>query len=323
MTALNTTDYDVVIVGGGAAGLTAALYLGRAGRRVVVIDSGEPRNAPAAHMHGFLSRDGIPPGELLIQGRRELTDYRVQLLDQPVEGVTQTGADGFAVRLGDGRELATRVVLVATGLRDELPDIPGMRERWGNDVLHCPYCHGHEVRDSPLAVIGGDNRPFTLHQASLIRQWSPDVVFFPHHIVLDATERERLVARDVRIVEGEVARLVVRYDRLHGVELADGQLVPRAAAFVGPRFVPHDELLRSLSCDVGDNGYVATDPSGRTSVPGVWAAGNVVDESAQVIKAAGAGATAGIALNHYLLTRDIETAVAGHRAARCEVVPHE
>jgi pyridine nucleotide-disulfide oxidoreductase len=184
-----------------------------------------------------------------------------------------------------------------------------------SDVLHCPYCHGYEVRDAPIGVLGGDNRPFTLHQASLVRQWSADVVFFPHRIVVAADERERLTARGIRIVDGEVARLVVNDDRLSGVELTDGQLVPRTAVFVGPRFVPQDELLTGLGCDVGENGWVATDSTGRTSVTGVWAAGNVVDSPAQMITAAGAGTTAAIAINHYLLEQDIEQALAeAHQA---------
>ncbi|WP_245607042.1 NAD(P)/FAD-dependent oxidoreductase [Pseudonocardia spinosispora] len=299
-----------MIIGGGAAGLTAALYLGRARRRVLVMDAGSPRNAPAAHMHGFLSRDGMAPGSFLAEGRRELRGYGVEIGEGRVDGVGRTGEDRFEVRLAEHPAVTARAVLVATGLRDELPDIAGLRERWGRDVVHCPYCHGWEVRDSPIAVLGGDNRPFSLHQAALIRQWSSDVVFFPDRIELDQGERERLAARGVRVVEGKVARVVVDEDRLRGVELADGRTIERSAVFVGPRFVPLDGLLRDLGCAVGENGWVVTDPSGRTSVDGVWAAGNVVDESAQAIRAAGAGATAGIALNHHLLARDIEHAVA-------------
>lgn len=312
---MNTTKYDVVIVGGGAAGLTAALYLGRARRRVLVIDGGSPRNAPAAHVHGFLTREGTPPAALLAQGRRELGYHGVEILDRKVDGVAHVADEHFDVRPADGSTLTARAILVATGLLDELPDIAGVRERWGNDVLHCPYCHGYEVRDLPIAVLGGDNRSFTLHQAALIRQWSSDVVFFPHRIELDESERVRFAARGVRVEEGEVARVVVADDRVRGIELADGRLVERSAVFVGPRFVPYDGLLRGLGCAVGENGWVVTDPSGRTSVDGVWAAGNVVDESAQVIKAAGAGATAGIALNHHLLARDIDHAVASRSRA--------
>jgi thioredoxin reductase (NADPH) len=266
-------EYDVVVVGGGAAGLTTAMYLGRSRRRVAVVDAGEPRNAPAAHLHGFLSRDGTPPAELLAAGRAEVVGYGGEVIKERARGIEHVGEHGFVVRLAGGPELTTRGVLVATGLRDELPEIPGLRERWGNDVLHCPYCHGYEVRDAPIGVLGGDNRPMTLHQASLVRQWSPDVVFFPNRIVLAAEERERLIARGIRIIDGEVVRLVVQDDQLRNVELADGQAVPRAVVFIGPRFVPHDEVLTGLGCQVDENGWVATDATGHTSVPGVWAAG--------------------------------------------------
>lgn len=308
-------EYDVVVVGGGAAGLSAGMMLARSRRRVAVVDAGEPRNAPSAHLHGFLSRDGTAPAELLAAGRKELVGYGGEVIDYRVRGVGHFGERGFVVGLDGGRELTARGVLVATGLRDELPEIPGLRERWGNDVVHCPYCHGYEVRDAALAVVGGDNRPFTLHQASLVRQWSCDVVFFPHRIALDEEERERLTARGIRIVEGEVARLVVQDDQLRGVELVDGRVVSREAAFVGPRFVPQDEFLTGLGCEVGENGWVVTDATGRTSVSGVWAAGNVVDSPAQLINSAGAGSTAAIALNHYLLAQDVERAVADSRAA--------
>jgi thioredoxin reductase len=167
-------EYDVVVVGGGAAGLSAALVLARARRTVVVVDAGGPRNAPAAHMHGFLSRDGMPPRELLAAGMAEVSGYGGRLIDDTVVGVEP----GFQVRLANGAPLLGRRILVATGLRDELPDIPGIRERWGRDLLHCPYCHGYEIRDQPLGVLGG--APEAVQHALLVRQWSPDVILFPH-----------------------------------------------------------------------------------------------------------------------------------------------
>src|SRR5918998_793410 len=217
-------EFDVVVVGGGAAGLNAALVLARARRRVAVVDAGDPRNAPAAHMHGFLSRDGMAPAELLAAGRAEVAGHGGELVADRVARIDE----GFAVHLTGGRTLHARRVLVATGLRDELPDVPGLRERWARDVLHCPYCHGYEVRDRPLGVLGA------LHLGLLLPQWSADLVFFPHRTELSADEREQLVARGVQIADGEVTGLVVDDDALRGVELADGRVVPRAALFVGP-----------------------------------------------------------------------------------------
>ncbi|CAM2759624.1 NAD(P)/FAD-dependent oxidoreductase [Streptomyces albus] len=307
-------DYDVVVVGGGTAGLSAALTLARAGRRVTVVDKGEPRNSPAAHLHGFLSRDGTAPADMLRVGREEVAGYGGTFLDTAVTTARPGPHGGFVAELETGRRLTARALLVATGLRDILPSVAGVAELWGGDVLHCPYCHGHEVRDKPVGVLGGENRPFSLHQASLVRQWSPDVVFFPHPIELADEERERFLARGVRVVEGPVERLETDGGRLAAVRMGDGSAVERSALFVGPRFVPRDELLTGLGCEVGPSGWVTVDASGATSVPGVWAAGNVVSEAAQLASAAGAGMTSAIALNHHLLADDIDSAVAHYRA---------
>ena len=300
-------DDDVLVVGGGAAGLSAALVLVRARRSVVVVDAGAPRNAPAAHMHGFLSRDGLPPPDLVAAGRAEVAGYGGHLIDDTVVGVEP----GFRAHLGDGSQLRARRVLVATGLRDELPEVPGVRERWGRDLLHCPYCHGFEVRDQPLGVLGG--APEAVHHALLVRQWSPDVTLFPHADTLTPGQGELLTARGIRIVEGAVARLVVGNDRLQGVELDGGRVIPRTAVFVRPRFVPNADLLTGLGCAV-DAGLVVHDPVGRTSVAGVWVAGNAADPRAQVITAAGQGSAAAIALNADLVDEDVKHALADHRS---------
>ena len=301
-------EYDVVVVGGGAAGLSAALVLLRARRTVVLVDAGGPRNAPAAHMRGFLSRDGMPPHDLLAAGRSEVSGYGGGLIDDTVAGVEP----GFHVRLASGSSLRARRVVVATGLRDELPDIPGVRERWGRDLLHCPYCHGYEVRDQPLGVLGGT--PEAVQHALLIRQWSPDVILFPHTDAVGPEQRQRLTARGIGIVEGMVARLVVGNDQLQGVQLTERTVVARAAVFVRPRFVPNADLLTGLGCAVDEHGWVVHDPTGRTTVAGVWVAGNAADPRAQVISAAGQGSAAAIALNADLVDEDVKHALAGHAA---------
>ena len=299
-------DYDVVIIGGGAAGLSAALVLSRARRRVLVVDAGMPRNAPAAHLHGFLSRDGLPPGELLAAGRDEVKGYGGAVCEGSVGELVRCGT-GFVVLLSDGRRMSARRLLVATGLRDELPDIPGLRERWGQDVLHCPYCHGYEVRDQQLGVLGG--APGTVHYAQLVRQWAEDVVFFAPPGSLTAADRSQLVARAIGIVEGTVTRVLVSSGRLCGVELDDGRTVRRAALFVPPRFVAHREVLAGLGCAFGDDGWVVTGAYGQTSVPGVWVAGNVANPRAQLITAAGEGSAAAIAINADLVEEDVRIAV--------------
>ena len=297
--------YDVVVAGGGAAGLSAALVLGRARRRVAVIDAGAPRNAPAAHMHGFLSRDGMPPADLLAEGRDEVTGYGVELVNDQVLAIEP----GFVVRVAGGRTVTARRILMATGVGDELPDVPGVRQRWGKDLLHCPYCHGWEVRDQPLGVLGAP--PGSAQHALLVRQWSDDVVFFVHTYHLMPAEQRQLEARRIRVVSGEVARLVVEDDRLTGVELTDGRVVARTAVFVRPGNLPHDDgLLAGLGCERNEAGFPLVDGTGLTSVPGVWAAGNVADPRAQVITSAGAGSAAAIAINADLVQEDAERAIA-------------
>jgi thioredoxin reductase len=304
---VHMSEYDVAIIGGSAAGLSAALVLSRARRKVIVVDAQSPRNAPAAHMHGFLSRDGMSPAALLAVGRQEVEGYGGEIIPGTVTDLLRSEPAGFCVVLADGQRIRARRALVATGLRDELPDVPGLRERWARDVLHCPYCHGHEVADRRLGVIGG--APGSVRYAQIVRQWTDDLVYFTPPGSLTPAERSELVARAVGIVEGTIEQLVIDDDQLVGVQLDDGCVVPRDALFVPPRFAPHHQLLVGAGCDVDADGWVTTDTAGRTSVAGVWAAGNVVDPRAQVITAAGAGSAAAIAINADLVEDDVCQAV--------------
>ncbi|ADG80244.1 FAD-dependent pyridine nucleotide-disulfide oxidoreductase OS=Tsukamurella paurometabola (strain ATCC 8368 / DSM / CCUG 35730 / CIP 100753 / JCM 10117 /KCTC 9821 / NBRC 16120 / NCIMB 702349 / NCTC 13040) OX=521096 GN=Tpau_3666 PE=4 SV=1 [Tsukamurella paurometabola] len=304
-----TQILDTVIVGGGAAGLTAAQVLGRARRAVTVVDAGAPRNAPAEHMHGYLGHDGLDPAELLAIGRREAQAYGVRILSGVATAVRRDG-DLIEVIVGD-EVLRARTLLVATGLTDVLPDIPGVAERFGRDAIHCPFCHGYEVRDRPLAVLGGENAAMSVHQALMIPQWSRDLIFFTNGLDITADDREKIEARGVRIVDGTVHD-VIADDRLRAVRLADGTQIEREAVFVAPRFVPQDGLLLQLGAERGENGFVPVDPMGRV-LPGTWAAGNVVNPMAQVIVAAGAGSVAAAAISAHLLERDIEAELARAR----------
>ncbi|HQR27492.1 MAG TPA: NAD(P)/FAD-dependent oxidoreductase [Nocardioides sp.] len=303
-------QYDVAVIGGGAAGLSAAMVLSRAQRTVLVIDAGEPRNAPAQHMHGFLSRDGMPPAELLAVGRREVESYGGRFVAGQVTDARRDGSC-FALALGDGTTVTARRVLVTTGLRDELPDVDGLRERWARDVLHCPYCHGYEVRGRAIGVLGWSAE--SARYAQIVRQWSDDVVLFAAPGSLADDEQEQLAARAIAVVEGHVSQVVVQEDALHAVALEDGRTVPREVLFVPPRFVPNNDVLVGLGCDLDEAGWVVTDGTGQTTVPGVWAAGNVSNPRAQVITAAGEGSTAAIALNAHLVDEDVRNAVREHR----------
>ena len=309
-------SYDVVVAGGGAAGLNGALMLARSQRTVVVIDAGDPRNAPAAGVHGLLARDGMPPAELLNRGRAEVRRYGGQVVRGEIQDVARDGG-GFAVTLADGRTVRPRRLLIATGLADELPDIPGLRARWGRDVVHCPYCHGWEVRDQAIGVLA--TGPMSVHQALLFRQLSDDVVFFSRALAPPAGEEaERLAARGITVVTGEVASLEIAGDRLIGVRLASGTVTRRDAVAVSPRMIARAGFLGGLGLrpaehPSGAGEHIPADPAGRTEVPGVWVAGNVTDLAAQVGTAAAAGAMAGAQINANLVAEETRLAVAAYR----------
>ncbi|MET4097308.1 thioredoxin reductase [Arthrobacter sp. UYCu712] len=258
-------------------------------------------------MHGFLSRDGLPPAELLSLGRKEVEGYGGEITAGTVTELVPAGSSGFWALLSDGRRVSTRHVLVATGLKDELPDVPGLADRWARDVLHCPYCHGYEVRDQQLGVLGGS--PETVRYAQIVRQWAKDVVLFVPAGFLTTLQRSELVARSIGLVEGNVSRILVEDDHLHGIEMEDNRVILRDALFVPPRFVPNNDLLVGLGCDIDETGWAVKDGTGRTAVQGVWIAGNVANPRAQVITAAGEGSAAAIAINAELVGLDIRSAV--------------
>jgi thioredoxin reductase len=271
--------YDVIVIGGGPAGLSGAVALGRALRSVLVIDSGAPRNAPAEGIHNYLTRDGLPPAEFLAAGREEVRRYGGTIVDGEVTAARGSREDGFTVELADGRRYEARRLLVTAGLIDRLPDIPGLAEQWGHTVLHCPYCHGYEVRGRSIGVIAINER--ASEQARLWRQWSPDVRIIP--------------GGDIAAVEPK------------GVRLTDGAFLARDALVIAARVAARADFLVTLGLEAaehpsGAGTHVPTiDPTGRSAVPGVWLAGNVTDPMAQVISAAAAGLQAGAMINFDLM----------------------
>ncbi|THA72026.1 NAD(P)/FAD-dependent oxidoreductase [Streptomyces sp. A0642] len=317
-----TQTYDVVVVGGGAAGLSGALALARARRSVLVIDAGSPRNAPASHVHNYLGREGAPPSELVAAGRMEAARYGAEITEGEVTSAERLpGGAEFRVVRADGGAVTARRLLVTTGLVDELPPLPGLAERWGHDVLHCPYCHGWEVRDAAIGIVA--LTPMAVHQALLWRQWSPDITLFLNDGPEPGEEEyEQLAARGIAVVDGEVAGLEVSGDRLTGVRLAGGRVVPREAVVVQPRFTARSGVLdglglRATPLEMGGHTlgtYIAADPTGATEVPGVWVAGNVASLMEQVIGSAAAGLKAGGAVNADLVAEDTRRAVEARRA---------
>ena len=281
---------------------------------VIVVDAGEPRNAPAAHMHSFLGREGRPPSELTTIGREEVRSYGGEVLDGRAVGVTRTEDDRFRVELTGGHTIVARRVLAATGLVDELPDIDGLAEHWGGDVIHCPFCHGFEARDKRIVQIVTHSRG--LHTAVLFRQLSAQFTIVLHRPALDdyeldQSELDALRAAGVSIVDGHVSRIVTGADgHVESIEMADGNRIEADAVVVGPRFKVRADPFESLGIEptahaTGLGDYLATDASGETAVPGLYAAGNVTDPSQQVLAAAANGSWVGAMISFSLAHEDI------------------
>jgi thioredoxin reductase len=301
---MNSQPYDVIVIGAGAAGLSAALVLGRARRHVLVLDGGPPRNAAAAHVNGYLGVDGQGPLELLEVGRLQVEKLGVEVRDE-VASQVEIVDGGFAVRAG-GEELRAKRVVLAAGITDSLPEIPGLREGFGVDVFHCPYCHGYEVAGQRLAVVA--THPMSNHQVRMVRQWSDDVVFFLNDTVeLDADERRLFAARGVEVVDGPVREMVRAGGALQGVRAADGAVREVDAVFVTTAMVLNLDAFAGLGLEMTETPLgpvVATDVTGATSVPGLWAAGNVADAGSQVISASATGGKAGAMINASLIEEE-------------------
>ncbi|WP_026818781.1 NAD(P)/FAD-dependent oxidoreductase [Arthrobacter castelli] len=308
---MNTNlTHEVAIIGGGAAGLAAAVTLARSLRSVVVLDAGDPRNAPADGAHNVVGREGLAPLDLLAAGRREAQQYGAEIRDDPAVATRRT-EEGFDIELAGGSTVSACRLLLATGLTDELPDVPGVWELWGKSVLHCPYCHGWEVRGQRIGILG--TSPLSIHQTLLFRQLSDDVTLFLHEMPEPDSEAwEQLAALDVRVVSGRVERLRSEDNVLRAAVLEDGHEFPVDALAVAPRFMARAELYEQLGGTLTEHPlgrFIETGQMGRTELPGVWAAGNVSDLGAMISVATGAGASAAAAINADLVAEDAGAAV--------------
>ncbi|CAB3966521.1 thioredoxin reductase [Burkholderia cenocepacia] len=295
--------HEVIVIGGSFAGLSAAMQLARARRRVLVIDAGRPRNRFAAHAHGFFGQDGKPPAQIVDEAAAQLAAYpTVQRIAGDVR-MAERDADGrFHVTLADGSRASADRLILATGIRDELPALPGLAERWGVSVLHCPYCHGYEVSGQRLGVLA--THPLSVHQAILIPDWGPTTWFTQGVVEANEEEAALLDARGVRIERSPVVEILGDAPRIDALRLADGQVVPIDALFVGARTAMASDLAQQLGCAFDDGPLgpvVRVDAMKQTSVDGVFAAGDASTPMTNATFASASGVMAGVAAHRSLI----------------------
>jgi thioredoxin reductase len=295
--------YDAVIIGGGAAGLTAALYLGRFRRNVIVFDTARQANRVSHAAHGFFTRDGASPSELISIGQEQLRQYQtVQIQNYEVTAITPIES-AFSVTLSDNSSVMARKVILATGLKDHLPAIQGIEAYWGKSVFHCPYCDGWEARDKPVAIINDGGA--ALHVAKLLRVLTEDLVLCTNgNSSLTEQERAALNGIGVQIIETPIARIEGHDGHVECIVLEDGQTLACDRIFIRTNPVQHAPFVADLGCEMLESGFVKVDEFGRTSVPGVYAAGDLASRFRQVVMAASQGATAGVGVNMDLISED-------------------
>lgn len=291
-------DYDVIVVGGSFAGLAAATHLGRARRRVAVIDSGQPRNRFSPAAHGFIGHDGRAPADILGAALNQLERYSTVDLVQGTATTARAAAGGFSITLDDDRRLQATRLILAYGVRDQLPSLPGLQERWGHSVLHCPYCHGFELQQQPIGVLGGHDRAF--HVGMLLPDWGPTTLFTEGRFEPTDEQRSALAARGTRIEHSPIIELLGEAPGLQGVRLADGRTVALAGLFVAPQLIPSSDLATQLGCAMDAHAFgesIRVDAMQATTIAGVHAAGDVVNPMGNVTLAAAAGIRAAAAVH--------------------------
>ncbi|AYQ27868.1 MULTISPECIES: NAD(P)/FAD-dependent oxidoreductase [unclassified Polaromonas] len=300
--------HDAIIVGGSFAGLSAALQLARARRNVLVIDAGLPRNRFASESHGVLGHDGKPGPQLLAEARQQLLAYPTAKVFNGRVSRVQSGEAGFVVEAEDGlRWFTGRRLLLATGVSDVLPEIPGLRERWGQTVIHCPYCHGYEIGGGAVGVLG--TGPMSVHQAMMFADWGEVTLFTQGVVEVSAEEQAQLAARKVRVEASPIAELQGAAPAMDGALLQDGRRVAIKALLVGTQVRMASPLAEALGCAFDDSPFgpiVRIDAWGTTSVDGVYAAGDMARVPHSITFATASGVAAGIRLHSSLITEDAQ-----------------
>jgi thioredoxin reductase len=299
---MTTNKFDVIIIGGSYAGLATGMGLGRALRSVLIIDSGMPANRYTPHSHNFLTHDGQAPGEIAAIAKEQVKAYdTVIMIDGQVVKAEKAGG-GFFVALGDGSSYYASNLVFATGIIDVFPDIPGFAESWGKSVLHCPYCHGYEVRNVPTGILG--NGDYAFEFGSLISNWTSDLTIYTNSpSSLSGDQSAKLLSHNIRIVEDSIARFKNIDGYIDEIVFVNGRAESVKALYARPAFKQHSHLPEALGCEMSDDGYIKVDSAQRTTVPGIYACGDNVTRIRTLANAVSMGTTTAISLNKDMILK--------------------
>ncbi|WP_417612155.1 NAD(P)/FAD-dependent oxidoreductase [Owenweeksia hongkongensis] len=293
------TQFDVIIIGGSYSGLSAAMSLGRALRKVLIIDNGKPCNRTAPHSHNFITQDGKPPRQIADDARAQVEKYNSIQFYKGLATKAEKTTNGFTVETESGKSFHTKKLLFATGLKDIMPNIKGFAECWGISIIHCPYCHGYEVRNEPTGIIGNGEAAF--HYAWLISNWTKDLTIFTNgKYSFTEEQNQKLKANNLKVIETEIGEIIHSKGQLKHVELKDGKSVKLNAIYHGPSFEQHCKLPQEMGCEITESGHIQVTLFQQTSVEGIFAAGDNSTMMRSLASAVAAGTTAGAFINNEL-----------------------
>ena len=300
---MTTEDFDVIIIGGSYSGLAAGMALGRALRKVLIIDSGKPCNRYTPHSHNFITHDGRVPAEIAALARKQVEKYSTVKFFNGLAILAAKKADLFYVSTDANTMFRAKKLIFATGVRDLMPDIPGFEECWGKSVVHCPYCHGYEVRNERTGILG--NGEYAFEFASMISNWTNDLSVYTNGKSTLTDEQTRKLARhNISVFEDEIERLEHSNGDLQRIIFKNGKSAPLKALYSRPHFVQHCDLPASLGCELTDDGYIKVDSSQMTTVPGIFASGDNTTRMRTVANAVAMGTTAGMMVNKELILEE-------------------
>jgi len=300
---LTTTDFDVIIIGGSYAGLSAAMSLGRSLRAVLVIDGGKPCNRQTPHAHNFITHDGDRPSKIWQEAKRQVLQYESVRFHEGLVTEVQQLRRRFHVVTESGEQFSARKILFATGLFDQMPDLAGFSECWGISVLHCPYCHGYEVHSKTIGLLANGDQAFEL--CKLLFNWSTNLILFTHgKSMLSDEQVDKIRQHNIRIEEREIARLDHTDGKIRNIVLLDGAEISVPAIFARPAFRQHSDIPERIGCELTEVGFIKTDLFARTTVPGVYAAGDNTTMMRSIANATASGSSAGAFINKELIDED-------------------